>query len=219
MNIGHHPDEATLLDYATGTLPDAFGLIVATHLALCPTCRRMVAAMEALGGALVQTAPAEPVATGGFEAMMARLDTEPVPGPASTPRPVVHADTAHLPRPLRDHLPTTAAGLPWRRHGPIEQVLLPCADPGHRVRLLRIMPGRGVPQHTHRGIEMTLVLQGAYNDETGRFARGDLEVADGELEHRPVAEGGEICICLAVTSAPLRLTGPLGRLIDPFLSI
>lgn len=218
MTIRHHPDEATLLDYVTGALSESFGLIVATHLALCPGCRRTVAAMEAIGGALVEAEPADGPPHEGFEALMARVEAMPAEA-APPPPPPVHPDATRLPRPLRDLVPAGLGGLNWRRAGAIEQALLPCGDAGHRIRMLRIMPGRGVPQHTHRGVEMTLVLQGAYSDETGRFARGDLEWADGGLDHRPVAEQGEVCICLAVTSAPLRLTGPLGRLIDPFLTI
>ena len=64
-----------------------------------------------------------------------------------------------------------------------------------------------VPQHTHEGSELTLVLEGAFRDKTGRYARGDLALADGSIEHRPVAEPGEDCMCLTVTDAPLRLTG------------
>jgi len=218
MTIRHHPDDATLLDYATGTLAESFALIVATHLALCPACRRTVSAMEAIGGALVEAEPAAEAPAGGFEALMARIEAMP-PDPGPPPPPSFHPEAASLPRPLRDLMPAGLGSLPWRRAGAIEQALLPCPDAGHRIRRLRILPGRGAPRHTHRGVEMTLVLQGAYSDATGRFARGDLEWADSDLDHRPVAEGGEVCICLAVTSAPLRLTGRLGRLIDPFLDI
>jgi putative transcriptional regulator len=32
-----------------------------------------------------------------------------------------------------------------------------------------------------------------------------------------VADEGQDCLCLAVTDARLRLTGPLGRLLNPFM--
>ena len=41
----HHPDEALLLEYAGGGLTESIALVVATHLALCPICRRMVEEM------------------------------------------------------------------------------------------------------------------------------------------------------------------------------
>jgi putative transcriptional regulator len=83
--------------------------------------------------------------------------------------------------------------------------------------LLRIVPGRAMPQHTHRGNEMTLVLRGDYDDESGHFAAGDLAVTDDTIDHRPVAGKMEDCIALAVTDAPIRLTGRFGRLLNPFL--
>ena len=73
MNVSHHPEPALLLDYATGTLADPFALIVATHMALCPACRREVAALEAVGGALLEQAPEAgeaDVDQGAFERMM-----------------------------------------------------------------------------------------------------------------------------------------------------
>jgi len=51
-----------------------------------------------------------------------------------------------------------------------------------------------------------------FADDSGRFARGDVETADADLVHQPVAEPGEDCICLAVTDAPLRFRSPLARL-------
>ena len=85
--------------------------------------------------------------------------------------------------------------------------------------MLRIAPGHGVPQHSHRGTELTLVLEGGFSDITGHYVRGDIQVADQELDHQPVADDHVACICLAVTSDHLRLTGPLGRIIDPFLRV
>jgi putative transcriptional regulator len=66
---------------------------------------------------------------------------------------------------------------------------------------------------------MTLVLQGAFRDETGRFGPGDVEIADDTLEHVPVAEPGAVCICLAATEAPLRFKALMPRLAQPFFRI
>ncbi|WP_430512493.1 hypothetical protein [Pannonibacter phragmitetus] len=47
--------------------------------------------------------------------------------------------------------------------------------------------------------------------------RGDLAFADDHVDHKPIADDDEDCICFAVTEGHLRLTGPLGRLIAPFM--
>ena len=93
------------------------------------------------------------------------------------------------------------------------------AGPDGSVRLLYIPPGQAVPDHGHNGVELTLVLQGSFTDETGQFGVGDLEVADDDLEHTPIADMGEACICLAATEAPLKFNAFLPRVLQPFFKI
>ncbi|MBC6441480.1 MAG: cupin domain-containing protein [Rhodospirillales bacterium] len=200
-------------------MSEDFSLIIATHLALCPMCRREVATMEEIGGALVETSDAPASAAQGFDALMARLADEPRDAPLVTAPVPAPPSLSRFPRPLRDRLSAFGDELPWSRRGSVETVFLPASEDDHKVRLFRIAPGQGVPQHSHHGSELTLVLDGGFSDATGHYLRGDLQLADGELDHRPVADEGGPCICLAVTSAPLRLTGPLGRLINPFVRI
>ena len=87
------------------------------------------------------------------------------------------------------------------------------------VRLLYIPPGQAVPDHGHNGLELTLVLQGSFSDETGRFGVGDVEVADEDLEHTPVADGGPPCICLAATDMPLKFNSFVPRMLQPLFRI
>jgi putative transcriptional regulator len=65
-------------------------------------------------------------------------------------------------------------------------------------------------------LEVTLVLKGAFCDTTGRYARGDIAIAEADLDHMPMTEEGEDCLCFVVTDAPLHLTGPVGRILDRF---
>ena len=62
-----------------------------------------------------------------------------------------------------------------------------------------------------------MVLQGTFSDETGRYGRGDVQQADGETHHQPVADMGEDCICMAVTDAPLKFDTLAGKILQPFL--
>jgi len=107
----------------------------------------------------------------------------------------------------------------WRTLGPgIQHMPLVAAD-GVTARLLRIAPGRSVFDHSHGGTELTLVLNGSYLAQGQRFVRGDLEMADENTQHRPVAGAEDVCICLAVTDAPLRFGNWIGRLMQPFIGI
>ena len=77
-----------------------------------------------------------------------------------------------------------------------------------------INPGRVMPSHTHDGSEVTLVLRGGFSDPTGHYRRGDIAIADSDLDHHPRADEDEDCICFAVIDAPLRLTGTVGRIVQ-----
>jgi putative transcriptional regulator len=211
----HHPSDERLLDYASGAAPEPLALLVATHLALCPVCRRSARELETLGGVLLERAVPEPLAEGSLEQALARLD-QPVGEPAAAAAP---AGDPSLPQPLRGYLGDGLDCLPWRRLGPIAEVRLLPEFKGLTTRLLWVQAGAAVPAHTHAGSELTLVLRGAFSDAGGHFARGDVEEADGSVDHRPVADPGEDCICLAVTDAPLKLTSRLGRLLNPFVRI
>ena len=107
----------------------------------------------------------------------------------------------------------------WKKlGGGVSQCIIDMDREGS-ARLLHIPAGKPVPEHSHGGLELTLVLQGGFSDETGHFDIGDVEVADGELEHIPTADPGEDCICLAATDAPLRFSGLVPRILQPFFAI
>lgn len=210
--IKHHIPEAMLLAYAAGSLEYSFAMVVAAHVSLCDECRAQLGAHEAVGGALLESQTLLAVSTSAKDAILAQLDDEPETGadPAYErsgvfPGPVMKALNGNPPC--------------WKSiGGGVRQTLLHIDGEGS-VRLLYIPPGRAVPDHGHNGIELTLVLQGAFNDATGRFGVGDLEVADDTLVHRPIAEEDTPCICLAATDAPLRFHSLIPRLLQPLLRI
>lgn len=223
MTIHHHPHDELLFDYATGSLHEAWSLAIATHLTFCPVCRRHVEGMEAVGGALLeQEAPLDPApdrTAFSFDAVMQAIDAAPMLK-ADSPAPTQPGRTPVLPAALRRYAGGDVDDLPWRRLGPgAQQVLIPVAETGVTARLLRIAPGVRVPEHTHRGLELTVVLRGAFEDHTGRFGPGDLETADETVEHQPVATRDAECICLAVTDAPLRFRSLAARLVQPLFGI
>lgn len=214
--IKHHLTDALLMAYAAGTLPEAFSLVVATHVSLCDDCRARLGAFEAVGGAMVEEADEAELAEGSLDATLALISSLPS---AEDNRPVPRAADGVLPAPLADYVGGGLADVKWRRiGGGVRQAILPTSREA-TARLLCIPGGVAVPDHGHQGTELTLVLQGAFRDESDRFGRGDVEVADASVEHTPVAEAGADCICLAATDAPLRFNALLPRLAQPFFRI
>jgi len=214
--IRHHPSPELLLDYAAGALDEAVALVVAGHVALCPECRARVRALEAVGGALLEAVTPVAVSEDLRARTLAALDAPHGRGTAvAAPR---IRDLA-LPAPVRERLDRPLDELPWKRVGSFyEEYVLPVGARGCRVSLLRIPPGRALPEHDHRGHEYTLVLAGSYADEEGVFRRGDFDAKESGHAHRPVAGDGEPCLCLVVLDAPVRLRGML-RVLNPFLRI
>lgn len=208
--ISHHIPDAMLAAYATGNLPHAFAVVVATHVSMCPQCRVALEAHQAVGGALLDDTDAISVSATMKDALFAQLD-EPF-----TPEPVYERSGIY-PGPVMEAL--RGRELRWKSLGMgVRQDILSKTDSGS-VRLLYIPPGQAVPDHSHNGLELTLVLQGSFSDEAGRFGVGDVEIADEEVEHTPTADPGDPCICLAATDARLRFNALAPRLLQPFFQI
>ncbi|GAB4366322.1 MAG: ChrR family anti-sigma-E factor [Kiloniellaceae bacterium] len=205
----YHPGPELLMDYASGALPEPVALFVASHVSLCRACQDEVARLEALGGALFDELEGEPLGEEALDRALARLE---VPEGLEAPPPACGGKSdARVPGPLGGYLASDLDSLPWKKRGSVAEFELLSDYPGIRTRLLRIKAGTALPQHTHEGTEYTLLLAGGFTDDSGHYRRGDVAVADASVDHRPVADPGEDCICLAVIDAPLRLTGRLGR--------
>lgn len=205
----HHPSDAVLAAHAAGSLGAALSLVVTSHARLCAECRERLLEMEAVGGALLDSLPPEALSSDALDRALGRLD-EPPPD-ASDPLP-----PAVLPLPWPVEEPR------WRPLAPgIRQVdvIRRHRRHGGSARLLRIAPGVELPHHGHSGLELTLVISGWFHDEFGRFGPGDLAETDESVHHRPVAGGPEDCVCLLALDGPLRFTGWLGRLFQPWFGI
>lgn len=212
--IRHHLSDQLLMAYAAGQLPEAFNLVVATHVSLCDECRARAASFDAVGGALLEEAEEIAMGEDALTRALERIESLPQ---ATRSEPLKPAGI--FPAPLADYVGGDLSAVRWRKvGGGVRQAILPTGRDAS-ARLLYIPAGTAVPDHGHRGMELTLVLQGAFADDNDRFGRGDIEIADEDLEHTPVALAGEDCICLAATDAPLRFRGLIPRLAQPLLRI
>jgi putative transcriptional regulator len=213
-DIKHHLTDALLMAYSAGTLPEAYSLAVAAHISMCDECRARLGAFDAVGGSLVETGDAVDMSEGSLEATLSKIDA--FDGQfIELPKP----NKGVLPEPVQKYVGGDLEAVKWRSVGMgVKQAILPIDGPAN-ARLLCIPAGAAVPDHGHRGMELTVVFQGAFSDELDRFGPGDIEVADEDFDHTPVADIGEDCICLAVTDAPLKFRSWLPRVMQPFLRI
>ncbi len=216
--IAHHLDGEMLMQYSAGILTEGWSVAVATHLALCPACRSELRTLESVGGYFLERENAEiDDITESWRRVKDKIE-------AGTMEKLVQmkkrsSSDLTYPEPLRTYI-DAAGGLRWRSLGRgAAQMIIPTGDKTTSVRLLKIPAGQPVPEHSHGGLELTLVIDGSFSDEISTFGRGDIEIADDNLTHQPRANPGKDCICLAVTDAPLRFKSRLLRLIQPLLGI
>jgi putative transcriptional regulator len=206
MTITHHLDDATLVSFAAGTLPDALAAVTAGHIAMCPRCRRELAMLEDVGAILMS------------ELRPAALEL-PLPAmPQETPVQAVSPSMrpGEIPEPLASLIGQGLDDIRWRWIGPgLWHRPLQIRGKG-ALQLLKAAPGASVPEHTHGGDEMTLVLRGALADETGRYGPGDVADLDEEIEHLPVADEKNGCVCVIANEYPTRFRGLLARLMQPW---
>ncbi len=203
-HITHHPTDETLAAYAAGTLDEARRLVVAMHLSRCTACAGEVARFEAVGGALLDRAPAVPLKAGALERVL-RLVSDP-----AAPERASEAD------PLSGY----ALG-PWRWVGPgvrQRKVSVPEAD-GMKVFMLKAAPGTRLPHHRHAGYEWTCVLEGAFEHQFGRYGAGDFDEANETMEHKPTVSAGVPCICIVALQGNIELQSGLGRLLQPLIRL
>lgn len=210
-----HPELHLLTEYAAGSLPLAQSACVSAHMHYCDQCRRSVGQLQDLGGVLLEQLNPEPVGDSLLNSVLARLDEEP---PLSLQPEAI--PVSRTPAILRRLMSGDFSDLSWKKVTKALSIsYLKTGDSGYEFALYHIKAGGRIPDHDHRGSEMTLVLQGGLSDANGSYHQGDFIYREADDTHAPTALQSEDCICLAVLDAPLKFTGWKHRWMNPFLQL
>lgn len=217
--VKHHPGIPLLEQYVEGTLEADVALAVAAHIDLCPHCQQICQDLAVEQGTQLQLM--EPMDTNtsepDWQAMMDSIiadspDTAELPKQHKGPVTVHWKDkTFQVPRALARLVEQQTK---WTQLGNIANNKLPAGDKRH-VSLLYIDKDTAIPQHTHLGIEITLVLSGAIVDEQGQYGVGDILINTPDDTHTPRTLPDQDCLCLSVLSAPLKFNKGFTRLLNP----
>src|SRR6185436_2050504 len=202
----HHPSLDLLQAAASGQLTAAVHKVVLAHTSLCPDCKKELGQFELIGGAMLDEEPGVALAPGALERALAAGGAE-----GRTAVTAIPDWLQAVPAAVRDIIADVAANVTGKG-SPTLTLMQSMGANRETMELVRILPGKAIPTHAHDGTEYALVLTGAFRDERGVFAQGDLAINDARHTHRPVAEPGETCIALIVSTAALRFKGPLGLL-------
>jgi putative transcriptional regulator len=209
------------LDYANGTIDPASALIVASWLTLSPPARALLRECEALSGAMLETL-CDPCAISddALDHLLARIDQSAEHDNPCTTSPCTSCAIESrnpLPAPLARLFPAGKAPAWKKAFGGLRWIDLDIPYSDATVQMISAPPALAIPEHAHKGPELTLILEGALEDATGRYTRGDLIIMEDNTQHTPVADRDEGCLCFSVCANPIRFTGPFMRLINPLL--
>jgi putative transcriptional regulator len=211
-----HPSLDLLTEYVAGILPLAQSACVSAHLNYCSQCQQQTARLQDLGAVLFDSMTPVPVGDAMLDAVLARLDEEP---PLSYRR-VDDLSLGRTPALLQRLMRGDFSELTWKKvTSSLRISYLKTGDPSYEFALYHIKAGGKIPEHNHRGSEMTLVLQGGFSDAAGSYHEGDFIYREASDVHAPTALQSEDCICLAVLDAPLKFTGWKYRWMNPFLQL
>ena len=214
MAVRLHPDADQLVDYSSGGLSPALCVSVSAHLHFCETCRLHNDQLVEIGGVLLEDTTPEQMGECALEDVLTLIDkdTDQEVEPAkqdSSP------ELEQLPTMVRNLLPER--GPKWRFLSPSLQVSkIPVGETRFELSLHKIKAGGKTPNHDHNGLEVTVVLTGSFSDDAGVYNEGDFIIRRPGDIHKPIASQDHECISLSVEEAPIRLVGPIARLLNPF---
>ncbi|MBA5763311.1 cupin domain-containing protein [Vibrio sp. 404] len=214
--MSYHPSLEMLQAYVEGELDAVSGFAIATHIEACPDCQNQCAHLEQKVGELwgsCDVAPAEELST-MFDKIIA-LEESPEPFQFNRKVKTITVNNKQFTLPVSLSRFADNIG-EWKSYG--GKVFSAHVDLGEqaRVNLLYISENVKIPQHTHKGIESTLILHGGFSDEDGQYEAGDFLLKDGTVKHSPFTQPGEDCLCLTVLTEPLIFTQGVARVFNLF---
>lgn len=232
--IKHHPSRELLEEFVSGNMVASVSVIVSSHIEMCSKCKAQVEEMTKQAALTAFDITDSEAAADSSEDVSGEFDINCVMNPALEAdnfsqslidsimsQPVEHFEERttttgidilgtqlSLPRAIH-----SIALNEWQGLGKVSRARLNLDDDERRTSLLHIAKGGQVPSHTHKGFEITLLLQGSFEDEMGTYSAGDFIWLDSEHTHTPHTNEG--CVCLTVSSDALHFTQGVSKLFNP----
>ena len=206
-----HPDTQYLVEYAAGSLSIGPSICVAAHIEHCPQCKQQLSGLNSCGAALIEDIEPANVSANLFEKVLANLDSK------QEIAPQVLCYSSEIPKAISKLVPNGFEDLPWKKYGKdLETCRLTVGEDKYEVSLIRMQAGGVLNEHTHKGLEMTVVLKGALSDKYGVYKVGDFSVCNADDQHQPMATQDMECICLTAVEAPVKFKG-WRSVMNPFI--
>lgn len=222
--IKHHPSQELLQAFVNGELPASLSAGVAIHADMCPACQASIANLteQAAEKSFEQAFlhqfvvdESDDISDIDFDRMFEEItqtDDLASVAPSQAKFVTLKGKEYKLPKQLQHMEFASPMNL-----GKLARSRINLGEGEIHSSLLHIDPGGSVPQHTHHGYELTLLLEGSFSDEMGDYHAGDFILLDQNHDHSPVSENG--CLCFTVANDALHFTKGFNKLLNPFGSL
>lgn len=211
-----------LQNFVDGDLPASLAACVAMHAGMCPLCQQKITQLtEQVAEASFEASVDDEFITDDAEMKIVELDFDDMIGEitasddvepmkvASLERSVSFKGTQYvLPNALRNMSLGKTAQI-----GKLSRARILLDESEIHTNLLHIGAGGSIPEHTHKGFELTLLLAGTFADEQGEYVPGDFIMLDKRHQHQPATELG--CLCYTVANDALHFTQGINKLLNP----
>jgi putative transcriptional regulator len=223
--IKHHPTFELLSLFVKGELPASLSAGIAIHADMCPVCQAQIAQLTEqvaesnfefeenfLDRFIVDgSEDMDELPIANFDQMIADItEITEVTLPETKVEKLISFNNKEyiLPKPLNNIALSKSSNF-----GKLSRARLQLNEDEIHTSLLHIEPGGGVPQHTHKGFELTLLLDGSFEDENGEYVKGDFIMLGGDHQHHPISSKG--CLCFTVANDALHFTQGINKLFNP----
>ena len=225
--IKFHPSSQQIKDFVEGSLTPAVSLLVSAHCDMCVQCQlRVESETENLAADMVLEIEESFDESAQFGDMLSQItqapsslesDAKPAAEVSRAKQSAVTIEldgrTFKLPRTLHRYIDKTGN---WSSLvGKLWQAPVELGNQGV-ANFIFMGSGGSVPEHTHRGTEYTLVIDGEFSDGLATYDTGDFIFMDGNKTHTPKSDTKEGCLVFSIVDQPLHFTSGLARLLNPF---
>lgn len=229
--IKHHPSLGLLAGFVAGDLPASVAIGVSIHCQMCEQCRNKVdeltlrlaeqefdslnfeVAEESFqSDDVINKESSLPMEFGNMIDAITSDDEISEQSVARSSVIRIKDKNYELPKALNNVRMNS-----WLNLGKLSRSSLNLDEGPLHSHLLHIDAGGEVPTHTHKGFEITLLLDGSFEDEMGTYVAGDFIELNGEHNHKPRTKDG--CLCYTVADDALQFTEGFHKLFNPIGSL
>ena len=219
--IKHHPKYELIQSFVKGDLPVSLSAGIAIHADMCSTCQQKIVQLteqaaevsfeEDLLDKLMVDSPGQDITLMDFDQMIDGItETDEI----ELQDTIIEKSVTFKNKTFK--LPAILNSLPLGKtaqFGKLARAAFQLNENEIHTNLLHIEPGGGVPKHTHKGFELTVLLAGSFHDSHGKYVKGDFIMLDGSDVHQPTSQNG--CLCYTVANDALHFTEGLNKLLNP----